>query len=737
MLESRVTPSTFHVNSLLDTVAVNLKTGKDASGHISLRSAIEAANAKPNADTIIVPGGTITLSIAGAGENNAATGDLDIHGSVTIKGKGAGVTIIDGGNLDRVFDIFSGNVSLTGLTIQHGRAFVAGGGLMNEGAKVSLTNVSLLNNVAFGIDNGNGVNGSGGGATGNPGGAGVEGTVAEGGAIMNGAGKLTIKNSFLSTNEALGGNGGNGGTGAFGGGAGGTNGANGAPGTGGAGGAGGNGAEALGGGIYNETGARLTLINTLFFSNVAQGGSGGVGGSGNIGAGGTGGNSQTSAGGSGGLGTGGAGGAGGDGGQGNGGGLYNLGVVTLTGNASGFQSNQAVGGTGGGAGSGDNGAGFLGGSGAGSFVGGVGGQGDGGSGGRGGRGGDGMGGGIFNASGGSISGPSILIFNNTATGNVGGSGGAGGFGNAGAGGTGGANTGGNGGRGGAGIGGNGGSGGTGGLGLGGGMFNSAGGTVTLSALKNAKTQATSTFGTNIASGGGGGSGGAAGSGFAGNGGNSGGSANGGQGGLGDAGSGGSGGAANEGAGGGLYDAGVATLTGVTVNFTGNQARGGFGGNGGSGLDAKGGNGGNGGTGFTGGSGGLTLGGDGGNGGESGFGIGGGITVDVSGTLLIDPRRGARKGSKQAKATGVITTNHAFDSGGGTPGHASSVGIGLGGSPSGANGSVLAGQNGTADTSTVGVGGGIATFGNTTIDNVSITGNTASTNDNDIDGTIKN
>ena len=86
-LEHRVTPSTFHVNSLLDTVAVNLKTGKDASGHVSLRSAIEAADAKPNADTIIVPAGTITLTIAGANENKAATGDLDIHGNVTIKGE--------------------------------------------------------------------------------------------------------------------------------------------------------------------------------------------------------------------------------------------------------------------------------------------------------------------------------------------------------------------------------------------------------------------------------------------------------------------------------------------------------------------------------------------------------------------------------------------------------------------------------------------------------------------------
>ncbi len=35
-LETRRVLTTFKVNTLLDTVAVNLKTGKDASGHISL-----------------------------------------------------------------------------------------------------------------------------------------------------------------------------------------------------------------------------------------------------------------------------------------------------------------------------------------------------------------------------------------------------------------------------------------------------------------------------------------------------------------------------------------------------------------------------------------------------------------------------------------------------------------------------------------------------------------------------
>ena len=215
LLEYRVTPSTFHVNSLLDTVAVNLKTGKDASGHVSLRSAIEAANAKSSADTIILPAGTVTLTIAGADENNAATGDLDVLHSVTIKGAGAGTTIIDGNNLDRVFDIHGGTVSISGMTIEHGRALAGGGGLLNGGGKVSITNVTLENNVAFGIDGGNGVNGIGGGSVGNDGGSGVNGTNAEGGGIMNASGSMTIKNSFIASNQAKAGNGGNGGNGAF------------------------------------------------------------------------------------------------------------------------------------------------------------------------------------------------------------------------------------------------------------------------------------------------------------------------------------------------------------------------------------------------------------------------------------------------------------------------------------------------------------------------------------------
>ena len=204
--------STFKVNTTLDTVAVSLKTGKDASGHISLRSAIMAANAKPNSDTIILPTGTFKLTIAGAAEDGDATGDLDINGNVTIKGKRSSSTIIDGNNLDRVLEVLGGKVSISNVTIQHGRA-VNGAGLFNQGGKVSLSDVNISNNLAIGADGGVGGAGSGGGRDGNVGGAGGAGINAAGGGVFNAAGTLSITNSVIASNQAVGGAGGIGGGG--------------------------------------------------------------------------------------------------------------------------------------------------------------------------------------------------------------------------------------------------------------------------------------------------------------------------------------------------------------------------------------------------------------------------------------------------------------------------------------------------------------------------------------------
>ena len=123
-LEQRLQLSTFKVNTTLDTLAVNLKTGKDSSGHISLRSAIMAADATGGSNSIIVPAGTFTLTIPGANENASASGDLDLKGNITIKGASATGTVIDGNNLDRVLQVLSGKVSISNLTIEDGVASV-------------------------------------------------------------------------------------------------------------------------------------------------------------------------------------------------------------------------------------------------------------------------------------------------------------------------------------------------------------------------------------------------------------------------------------------------------------------------------------------------------------------------------------------------------------------------------------------------------------------------------------
>src|SRR5262245_51548314 len=92
-LESRVVLSTFRVNTTLDTVAVNLRTGKDATGHVSLRSAIMAADARGGPSTINLRSGTYRLTIDTISKDSAAIGDLDLTGKITIKGAGSRTTV--------------------------------------------------------------------------------------------------------------------------------------------------------------------------------------------------------------------------------------------------------------------------------------------------------------------------------------------------------------------------------------------------------------------------------------------------------------------------------------------------------------------------------------------------------------------------------------------------------------------------------------------------------------------
>jgi hypothetical protein len=272
--------------------------------------------------------------------------------------------------LDRLFQVFAGfSVSISNLTLQGGQT-TQGGGIFNAGS-LTLNNDTVTANVAAGavlpgIDGGvgqaggnggnggdaagggiynaagailiidgskitsnkavGGVGGRGGnggtattaGSNGFRGGDGGPGGFASGGGIYaeNGS-KLSINNTLIAQNEALGGNGGRGGQGSRGAnGADGASGAAGSPGqpggfggSGGDGGAGGFGSAASGGGVSGV--GEILIRSSTIASNLALGGSGapngapGAGGDG--GNGGSGGNALFS-------------GDGGDGGPGGGGG---------------------------------------------------------------------------------------------------------------------------------------------------------------------------------------------------------------------------------------------------------------------------------------------------------------------------------------------------------------------------------------------------------------------------------
>ncbi len=151
--------ATFTVNTTGDTVDANPGDGlaRDASGNTSLRAAIMEANALAGADTVSLAAGTYTLSRAGANEDAASTGDLDITGDLTVNGAGANATYVDGGALDRVFHIRNGSiVSILGVTIRNGAAPNYGGGLYisDAGAQVNLNGVVVTGNSA---DSGSGI----------------------------------------------------------------------------------------------------------------------------------------------------------------------------------------------------------------------------------------------------------------------------------------------------------------------------------------------------------------------------------------------------------------------------------------------------------------------------------------------------------------------------------------------------------------------------------------------------
>lgn len=121
---------------------------RDSSGRATLRAAIQEANADPDTNRIRLSPGTYALTLAGANEDAAATGDLDIRQNVTIEGTDAGTTIIDAQGLDRVLHVLPGViVTLRNVMVRGGQTTGNGGGLLNQGF-LTLDHVIVTSNSA-------------------------------------------------------------------------------------------------------------------------------------------------------------------------------------------------------------------------------------------------------------------------------------------------------------------------------------------------------------------------------------------------------------------------------------------------------------------------------------------------------------------------------------------------------------------------------------------------------------
>jgi CSLREA domain-containing protein len=162
LTQAQQTQAATPLRPLFATITVNTTADElNTNGNCSLREAITNANndaatypdctAGSGADTINLPAGIYTLTIAGAGEDANATGDLDATDAagLTMVGAGAASTLINANGLDRALHAVAGPLTLQDLTIQNGNAAGAnsGGGVL-AASTLNLTGTRFLSNTA-------------------------------------------------------------------------------------------------------------------------------------------------------------------------------------------------------------------------------------------------------------------------------------------------------------------------------------------------------------------------------------------------------------------------------------------------------------------------------------------------------------------------------------------------------------------------------------------------------------
>lgn len=205
------------VNSLVDAVDANPGDNvcADAQTRCTLRAAIMESNIADGIQTINIPVGTYTLTIAGAGEDAARSGDLDITAETILIGADMATTIVKANGLDRAFETYRERgftfstpfaVRAKNLTIRGGTASGDGGGWLSSGfsaAALTFENVtfdgnsSTQNGGGLLIDNASSLNITGIRVTNNSAGG-------NGGGLYANSDNASIKNSSFTGNTAKG-----------------------------------------------------------------------------------------------------------------------------------------------------------------------------------------------------------------------------------------------------------------------------------------------------------------------------------------------------------------------------------------------------------------------------------------------------------------------------------------------------------------------------------------------------
>ncbi len=152
---------TLRVDSTADEVDTEPGDGncQSISNRCTLRAAVMESNAHQGHDLIEVPSGHYVLSLTGtetADVPNDAVGDLDITDGLTLSGLGRAAknddlqVIIDGGAIDRIFDIYAAApraVTLSYLRLENGRPMGSGGGAIWNRGNLRMDRMLLRGNT--------------------------------------------------------------------------------------------------------------------------------------------------------------------------------------------------------------------------------------------------------------------------------------------------------------------------------------------------------------------------------------------------------------------------------------------------------------------------------------------------------------------------------------------------------------------------------------------------------------